>query len=186
MSVNLSIASASRKLKSYEKKNIVKCITRGIWANTNNKNFSKYALSTYLLGKEQGYISFLSALQRHGIISQIPTTIYIATTGHSRVAQVKDQGKLEFFQLKPKYTHSGVKWLESKMPYAMATAEKALLDCLYLSTRKGNRFSHFPELDLSNIYKLKFMKLLKEHLFSKPIHTAIEEKFMELLAREKA
>ena len=35
----------------------------------------------YLLGKEQGYVSFLTALHLHCVISQIPKTIQIATTG---------------------------------------------------------------------------------------------------------
>jgi hypothetical protein len=57
----------------------------------------------------------------------------------------------------------------------MATAEKALLDCLYLSTRRGRRFAHLPELEPSALDGKKFSRLLKAHSFSPAILAAIEK-----------
>ena len=51
----------------------------------------------------------------------------------------------------------------SLQAYLIASPEKALLDLLYLSSRKGNRFESLPELDLcENFNKKTFWKLLTE------------------------
>jgi hypothetical protein len=100
------------------------------------------------LGKEQGYVSFLTALHLHGVISQIPKSIQIATTGRARSVN-SPVGRYEFFQIKPELMTQGVGWSESQLPYLLASAEKALLDTLYLATRKNRRFAHLPELDVT-------------------------------------
>jgi len=51
-----------------------------------------------LMGKEQGYVSFLIALHLHGLVSQIPKTIQIATTGHARTLG-SPIGRYEFLQI---------------------------------------------------------------------------------------
>jgi len=99
------------------------------------------------LGKEQGYVSFLTALHLHGVVSQIPKTIQIATTGRARSLD-SPVGRYEFFQIKPELMTQGVGWSESRLPYLVASAEKALLDTLYLATRKNRRFARMPELDV--------------------------------------
>ena len=55
-------------------------------------------------------------------------------------------------------------WSETQLPYLLATAEKALLDMLYISTRKNKRFIRIPELTLTSdlINKRTFKKLFKQ------------------------
>ncbi|OGI09273.1 MAG: hypothetical protein A3I68_09125 [Candidatus Melainabacteria bacterium RIFCSPLOWO2_02_FULL_35_15] len=73
----------------------------------------------------------------------------------------------------------GIKWSNSKSKYLIASPEKALLDTLYISTRKGKKFSSLPELDLKNL-NMKQFKHLKGNIKSKKIKTAIEE-YMALI-----
>lgn len=54
----------------------------------------------------------------------------------------------------------GIEAHEGKVSYNVATAEKALIDTLHISTRKGKRFSDFPELDLDLIDHKKLHSLL--------------------------
>lgn len=56
-------------------------LTRGVWANTSHPDFHPLVCVPKLLGREQGYVSFLTALHLRGVISQIPRTIQVATTG---------------------------------------------------------------------------------------------------------
>lgn len=42
----------------------------------------------------------------------------------------------------------GVEWRDAAIPYLLATPEKALLDTLYISTRKKRRFARLPEVEL--------------------------------------
>ena len=168
---NQSLPSASRSLSRQSQGKVIVRITKGVWANTKHPYFSPLGCVPILLGGEQGYISFLTALHRLGAISPIPPTIQVATTGHSRKLR-SPIGTFEFLQLKPQMMVQGVEWSEAKLPYRMATAEKAFLDTLYISTRRGKRFSSLPEVDFKFNEKL-FQALLKKQVGSERIRAAI-------------
>ena len=155
-------AATKRLTRLVEKKRLTK-ITKGIWANVAHPYFHPLSCVPYVLGKEQGYVSFLTALHQHGVISQIPKTIQIATTGRGRVLD-SPVGTFEFFQIKPELMRQGADWSESRLPYLIASPEKALLDTLYLSTRKNRRFARLPELDVtqSGFRQGAYNRLIKE------------------------
>ena len=120
----------------------------------------------------------------HGVISQISSRIQVASTGHSR--ELKSVvGDFEFLQLNPKYFNCGIEWTTHQHPYAMACPEKALLDCLYISSKKGKRFRHFSELDLNYLNPSKFKKILKEHNFNISVENYLLERFNHLLQKNK-
>ena len=165
----LELSAAAKQLNRLYSKCLIEKVTRGIWVNINHPYFSPLAVVPYLLGKEQGYISFLTALHSYGIISQIPSKIQIATTGHYR--ELKSPiGYFEFIHLVPR-----MKWSDSKSNYLIASYEKALLDTLYISTRKGKKFSSLPELDIENLNMKQFKRLMKSNIKSKVIRIAIEK-----------
>ncbi len=159
----ISMPAASRRLSRMFGKELLTRVTKGIWANTSHPHFHPLACVPYLLGKEQGYVSFLTALHLHGLISQIPKTTQIATTGRGRTLE-SPVGRYEFFQIKPELMKQGAKWSETHLPYLVATAEKALIDTLYLSTRKNRRFARLPEVEFTGttFRKREFERLLKE------------------------
>ena len=159
----ISMSAASRRLSRMAGKNLLTRVTKGIWANTRHPHFHPLACVPYLLGEEQGYVSFLTALHLHGLISQIPKTIQIATTGRGRTLE-SPVGRYEFFQIKPELMKQGAEWSETHLPYLVATAEKALIDTLYLSTRKNRRFARLPEVEITQttFRKREFERLLKE------------------------
>lgn len=66
----------------------------------------------FILGVEQGYVSFLSALSYHGVISQIPQKTLIATTGHARKISIETYN-FDMIQIKPEYMMYGVEWKDS-------------------------------------------------------------------------
>ena len=109
------------------------------------------------------YVSFLTVLHLHGLISQIPKSIQIATTGHARTL-TSPVGYYEFLQIKPELMKQGTQWSDTHLPYLLATAEKALIDTLYLSTRKNRRFARLPEVDIRQtaFSKREFERLLKQ------------------------
>jgi len=78
----------------------------------------------------------------------------------------------------------GVVWSETRVPYRIATPEKALLDTLYVSTRKGRRFRSLPELDLSRrrFRRTRFAALVR-NIDNPRIATAIERRFDALVQR---
>ena len=155
-------AASKRLLRMADKEQLTR-ITKGLWANTSHPHFHPLACVPYLLDKEQGYVSFLTALHLHGLLSQIPKTIQIATTGHARTLD-SPVGHYEFLQLKPELMKQGTKWSDTHLPYLIATAEKALIDTLYLSTRKNRRFARLPEVEIRQpaFRKREFERLLKQ------------------------
>jgi predicted transcriptional regulator of viral defense system len=122
-----SVASASKRLSTLARHERVELLTRGVWIVPDHPHFSLYGCVPLLLGHELGYVSFLSALQLHGMISQIPKSIFVATTGPPR-SLVTKRGRFEFFQMHPRMMQGGVEWREAPLPFRLASPEKALLD----------------------------------------------------------
>lgn len=114
-----------------------------------------------ILGNEQGYVSFLTALHLHDVISQIPRAIQVATTGRGRRLETPI-ATFELFRLSPTLMGDGIEWSETTISYRLATAERALFDTLYLSTRKLLRFRSLPELELGGrrFSRPKFRRLV--------------------------
>lgn len=157
-----AVAASSRKLKDRAKAGEIVQVTRGLWANRHHPDFTPYGAIPYLLDTELGYLSFLSALHRHDLISQIPTSIQIATTGRGRILK-SPIGEFRFFQMKPEIMREGVNTFEGALTYNMASPEKALLDTFYLVTKKGKRFKRLPEIELNSFSEKKFLALLKSY-----------------------
>jgi len=170
----ISMSAASKRLSRQSEKRFLTRVTKGVWANTAHPYFHPLCCVPYLLNKEQGYVSFLTALHSHGVISQIPKSIQVATTGRARSLD-SPVGRYEFFQLKPELMKQGIEWSETRLPYLVASAEKSLLDTLYLATRKNRRFARLPELDLtqSGFRERKFGRLLDELPIPKRILSAM-------------
>lgn len=179
LAAGIGIDAASRQLGRLKRSNTsLQQLTRGIWANTAHPYFSPYACVAKLLGSEQGYVSFLTALHLHGLLSQIPTTIQIATTGHSRSLRTP-VGAFEFLQLKPTMFREGIEWRDAAIPYLLARPEKALLDTLYISTRKNRRFARLPEveLDAETFNESTYRKLLRTARLPSPIAVAMQARY---------
>jgi predicted transcriptional regulator of viral defense system len=170
----LTLPAASKRLDRYSRTGFLTRVTKGLWANASHPHFHPLACVPYLLGKEQGYVSFLTALHLHRIVSQIPRTIQVATTGRGRTLD-SPVGMYEFLRIKPELMSDGSEWSNTHQPYQVATKEKALLDVLYLSTRKNRRFARLPELDLagSGFRRRKFERLLRELPYPVRIRSAI-------------
>ena len=175
---DVSMSAASKSLTRLSRKGLLTRITKGVWANTNHPYFHPLSCVPYLLGKEQGYVSFLTALHLHGVVSQIPKAIQMATTGRARVLE-SPVGRFEFFQIKPELMQQGVDWSEARLPYLIASAEKALLDTLYLSTRKNRRFARLPELDItqSGFRQREFKRLMQQLPIPSRVSSAMESRW---------
>lgn len=120
-----------------------------------DSDVNSFTLANFIY--QPSYISFESALNFHGILSQFPYIISSATT--RKTNQKIIQGK-EFV-----YTHikKDLFWgYEKKNDFIIAFPEKALLDQLYL-TSKGYRRTSMDEYDLSRINVTKLKKYLKKY-----------------------
>ncbi|MDE0039650.1 MAG: hypothetical protein OXU77_19150 [Gammaproteobacteria bacterium] len=172
------VDSASRTLNRLAARGQLAKVTRGIWAQTAHPAFTPFAAVGFLLGNEQGHVSFVSALHRHGVISQIPGAIHVATTGHSRVVD-SPIGRFEFFRLRPQMMLTGVDVSATDPFYPIATPEKALLDTVYVALWR-RRFKRLPELDLESIDGRRVYELLERQVTALPFKKALVARLGEL------
>lgn len=177
----ISMSAATKRLSRLSDKEFFTRVTKGVWGNTRHPYFHALSSVPYLLGKEQGYVSFLTALHLHGVLSQIPKTVQVATTGRGRSLD-SPIGRFEFFRIKPELMTSGTQWSETRLPYLIASPEKALVDTLYLSTRKNRRFARLPEIDItqSGFRAREFERLLEQLPIPTRILSAMRSQWNEI------
>ncbi len=139
--LQLSLSSASHLLASLEKEGLVRRIRRGLWALQPNPE--PFSVPPYLTAPLPAYVSFWSALARHGMIEQIPRSISVASTDRTRRAPTT-LGIYSIHHLAPTLFdgYSG-----DQLSGYLATPEKALFDAVYLRAPAGGRL-YLPELTL--------------------------------------
>jgi len=176
-----SSSGVTQALNFLEKEGIILKIYRGIWAEAGNKKLSPYAAIPFLLPRHRAYVSFISALHLHGLIEQIPQMITLATTAHTKTIRTKI-GTYCFHQIHP-LLFDGFGWYKGTGSFLIAEPEKALVDSLYLSTRKKRQFGYFPELYFPKSFKFKKAEKWVEKIQEKRIRIAVERKLKLLRNR---
>ena len=171
---------ASRQLARLASRGVLVRLTRGVWSQPEHPRFTPFAAVPWLLGSEQGYVSFLSAMHLHGLIGQIPGSVQVATTGHARCLATP-VARYEFLQIQPSMMVEGMATSATEPPYNLATAPKALLDTLYMATRRGRRFASLPEVDLDEVDAQELRRLIRRQVTAKPIRRAVEARLAALV-----
>ncbi len=64
--------------------------------------------------------------------------------------------------------------------FDIATPEKALFDTLYLSTRKGRRFSHRPEVELPDTFSWDLIEGWTDRIEHDPLRIVVRERWTAL------
>lgn len=119
------------------------------------------------------YISFESALSDHGVISQMPLVLTCASTQKKKNLKTP-LGEIIFHHIKPRLFNN----FKNDKGILRATAEKALLDYLYINLKNRKRIPPMDEFNLDRLDSRKIKKLSKDfpqnvqdalsHLISQP------------------
>jgi len=173
-----SLSNASKMLKTLERKGLVFKVTRGIWAETGNEKLSPHSIIPLLLPKNRAYISFISALHLYGIIEQIPQEITLASTVHTKKVRTK-LGTFSIHRISPLF-FDGFDWYKRGGSFLIAEPEKALIDSLYLSTRKKKQFGYFPELYFPKSFSFKKAAKWVDKIPEKRIRSSVGKKLREI------
>jgi len=173
-----SLSNASKMLKTLEKKGLIFKVARGIWAETGNEKLSSYNVIPFLLPKNRAYVSFISALHLYGIIEQIPQEITLASTVHTKKIHTK-VGTFSIHRIPPSF-FDGFDWYKGDGSFLIAEPEKALIDSLYLSTRKKKQFGYFPELYFPKSFNFKEATKWIEKIHDLRIRSSVEKKLVEI------
>ncbi len=117
---------------------------------------------------QPSYVSFESALNFYGILSQFPYEIFSATTKKTVGKNFRNKA----------FTYAHIKkdlfWgYEKKGDFVIAFPEKALLDQLYF-TAKGYKRINLDEYDLSNVHISRLKKYLGRYPKTRQFKSAVK------------
>lgn len=160
----LSRSSLYVALKRWVDKGVLERIATGIYSPMlSDLSIEKVAAQLYI----PNYLSFESALARHGILNLIPHSLTFATTRKSKRYTLRNQD-VEFRQLSPNLFFG----FEMKGGINIAGPEKAFLDQVYFFSR-GRASLDLDEMNLKPLSS----RLLKEYgkRFPGYVQSRIEE-----------
>lgn len=140
-------------LRRLAKQGLLVKIHRGVWAEPGPMAISPFEIIPYLFPRQRVYVSFITALHLHGIVEQIPQVITLASTAHTSTVRTQ-AGVFSVHQISPAL-FNGFDWYKGDGNFLIAEPEKALIDSLYLSSRKKKQFGSFPELDFPAEFSFK-------------------------------
>ncbi len=133
--------TAGQRLRAIEEAGLVLHLRRGLWAL--DPEIEPFAVPPYLTAPLPAYVSFWSALSKHGLIEQIPRRIAVASL--ARPGQIATSvGTYDIHHLAPPLFTG---YDGSDRGGYVAGAEKALFDTVYVRAASGSR-AYFPELSL--------------------------------------
>ena len=116
-------------------------------------------------------------------MEQIPQVITLASTAHTSTLRTK-AGVFSVHQISPAL-FDGFDWYKGEGSFLIAEPEKALLDSLYLSSRKKKQFGSFPELDFPPEFSFKKVVRWAERIPEKKIRLYVLEKLKALEKQKK-
>jgi predicted transcriptional regulator of viral defense system len=127
----MSPAAATQALRRLASRRVLYSMKRGLWANGLVEALEPFEAVPHLTAPWTGYVSLQSALSRHGLVEEIPRTIYAVTAGRS-ARYATPLGQFNIHHL-PKHLIWGFR-LEAagRASYPLAEPEKAFLDLAYL------------------------------------------------------
>lgn len=144
--LDLSNSQASLVLHRLEEAGELLSLKKGLWLI--EKRTNPFLIGEHLARPYPAYVSLQSALYIHGIVSQIPETVYLMTPARSqkRIVSETDYSfhHIESDLFKGFALHEG---------FNLATPEKALFDFWYLSATSKRIFKGLPELDIPKGFK---------------------------------
>lgn len=176
-----SLSCTTQALNFLERQGLIRKLYRGIWGETFGAQISPYAVIPFLFSRQRAYLSFISALHLYGIVEQIPQTITLASTAHTRSLRTK-VGTFSVHHIDSSF-FDGFVWYKEKNNFLIAEPEKALIDCLYLSAFKKKQFAYFPELYFPKSFSFKKTREWAKKICSNKVRVHVENKLDLLLNR---
>lgn len=173
-----SVSTVVHSLNRLAGQGLLVKIYRGLWAEPGSRAISPLEIIPFLFPRQRVYVSFITALHLYGIVGQIPQVITLASTAHTSTLRTK-AGVFSVHQIAPAF-FDGFGWYKGEGNFLIAEPEKALVDSLYLSSRKKKQFGSFPELDFPPDFSFKKTARWVERIPETKIRSCVFEKLKTL------
>jgi hypothetical protein len=153
-------------------------LARGRWALPDR--LKPFALPEALTAPKPSYVSLYSALYHHGIIEQIPDVIYAVTLAPTRRIETP-AGVVSLHHVVPSFFRGFE--TDRDLGVKVATAEKALVDTLYLRPARTRLFRALPEVELPRTFSAARARGFARLIRAVPRRTLVERELDRLLSR---
>jgi predicted transcriptional regulator of viral defense system len=124
-------------------------LRRGVWAFPGR--LDPLAMPERLTAPQPAYVSLQSALYHHGMISQIPASIYAVSLARTR-RYTTPLAVVSIHHVAPDFFFGYETLGENGIQ--MARPEKALLDVFYLTPARSRLFCQLPEVEKSDKFNI--------------------------------
>jgi predicted transcriptional regulator of viral defense system len=176
--LGLSVQAASHTLRRLASSGLVTSVRRGLWAFADQPD--PLALAEYVTSPYPSYVSLQTALYRRAMITQIPSSIYLASLARSDLVET-GVGTYSVHHLQPQlfggFEH------DPRTGTKVALPEKALFDFLYLSPTRSRLFAALPELELPRGFRKGDVHAWVDRIPSPRSRTIVARKLDDVLRR---
>jgi predicted transcriptional regulator of viral defense system len=149
-----SLPSTVDGLNLLVEKGLVIKIRGSVWAEAGNEKLNQYSVIPFLFPLHRVYVSFVSALHLHGIVERAPKAVMLAWCPLRTKVFHTPLGSYHVHRMDPLF-FDGFGWHKETGSFLIAEPEKALVDCLYISTRRGKQFCRFPRLHFPRSFRFR-------------------------------
>ena len=176
--LGLSTEAASHTLRRLASSGLLTPVRRGLWALSDQVD--PLALAEYVTAPYPSYVSLQTALYRRGMISQIPSSIYLVSLARSDLIGTR-VGNYSVHHIRPElfggFEH------DARSGTKLALPEKALFDFLYLSPTRGRLFAALPELELPRGFRQSMVREWMDRISSPRSRTIVARKLEDVMRR---
>lgn len=171
--LNITIAQATQILVNLSNAGRFARLMRGRWATT--MQIDPLILPEYLTLPFPSYVSLQTALFFHGMISQIPHTIYAVSLARTK-KYTTPFASISIHHIQADFFFG----FEMTEQIKMATPEKALIDTFYLTAARSRLFKKLPEIELPKKFDFKKAAAIIKQIKSPRTRTLVETRLGEL------
>jgi predicted transcriptional regulator of viral defense system len=173
--LRLTASAATRALGRLAAAGLVLHLRHGLWAL--DPKIDPLLLPEYLTAPFPAYVSMQSALHLHGMISQVPQVIYVASLSPTKRVETR-VGDYSIHRLKPTFFGG---FAIAGASVRVATPEKALLDVLYLTPARSRLFAALPEVEIPSHFDEKEARRWVRRIPQGPRRKAVQQRLEALL-----
>lgn len=173
--LRVGAGAAHKTLHRLAEAGLIARVARGAWGMS--LPIDPLLLPEYLTAPFPAYVSLQTALWHHGLIEQIPASIFAVSLGRTRRLRTP-VGSFSIHRVAPE-VFGGFETLPSGMK--IATREKALFDLLYLSATRTRLFAALPELELPRGFDRRVGKSWIARITSPALATMVTAKWAALM-----
>jgi hypothetical protein len=173
--LGLTLSATTRSLRRLADAGLVLPIRSGLWSI--DLQIDPLRLPEHLTAPFPAYVSLQTALQLHGLISQVPRVVYAVSLSPTRRVRTR-LADYSIHRLAPALfggfvtTPGGVQ---------LATPEKALVDTLYLAPARSRLFAALPEVEIPRRFDREAAGRWVSRIAAGPRRTMVEQRLDRLL-----